>query len=109
MADAPPPSPADPPDLCTPVGVEFEKRARPALKECYREGKKKDADLRGKVRITIDVDTLGKIKGYRATDKSLPEPVVACMLKVVKTTPLPEASKCPGKTITIPLQFPTGG
>lgn len=105
-ASAPAAAP-EPKDECTPVGVDFEQRARPKLKECYREGKKKNPNLEGTVRITVDIDTLGKIKSTKITEKTLPDPVAQCMLKVVKATPLPEASKCPGKSITIPLQFPT--
>ncbi|WP_146646718.1 AgmX/PglI C-terminal domain-containing protein [Labilithrix luteola] len=102
------PAPApEPKDECTPVGVDFEQRARPKLKECYREGKKKNPNLEGKVRITVDIDTLGKIKSTKITEKTLPDPVAQCMLKVVKATPLPDAAKCSGKAITIPLQFPT--
>jgi TonB family protein len=101
------PTAPEPVDECTPVGVAFEKRARPKLKECYREGKTKEPDLKGTVRITVDVNTLGKITSTKITEKSLPDPVAQCMLKVVKTTPFTEASKCPGKSITIPITFPT--
>ncbi len=94
-------------DDCTPVGVDFEKRARPKMKECYATAKKKEPDLKGMVRISVDIDTLGKVKAYRIVEKTLPEPVAQCMLKVVKATPLTEASKCPGKSITIPITFPT--
>lgn len=97
----------EPKDECTPIGVDFEKRARPKMKECYATAKKKEPDLKGTVRITIDIDTLGKVKAYKIVEKTLPDPVAQCMLKVVKGTPLPEASKCPGKSITIPVTFPT--
>jgi hypothetical protein len=97
----------EPKDDCTPVGVDFEKRARPKMKECYATAKKKEPDLKGTVRISIDVDTLGKVKAYKIVEKTLPDAVAQCMLKVVKATPLPEASKCPGKSITIPITFPT--
>lgn len=113
-SDTPPPASTgaisaspEPKDDCTPVGVDFEKRARPKMKECYANAKKKEPDLKGTVRITIDVDTLGKVKGYKIVEKTLPDAVAQCMLKVVKATPLPEASKCPGKSITIPITFPT--
>ena len=51
---ASPPSPA-PVDDCTPVGVDFEKRARPKLKDCYATGKKKDANLQGTVKIAVEI------------------------------------------------------
>jgi hypothetical protein len=106
-AAAPAPSAPAPADECTPVGVDFEKRARPKLKECYATGKKKDPNLQGTVKITVDIDTLGKIKSIKIVEKTLPDPVAQCMLKVVKATPLPEANKCPGKSLTIPVTFPT--
>lgn len=101
------PAAPEPKDDCTPVGVDFEKRARPKLKECYAVGKKKDPDLKGTVKITVDIDLYGKVKTTKIVEKTLPEPVAQCMLKVIKTTPLPEASKCPGKSLTIPVTFPT--
>jgi hypothetical protein len=100
-------TPAPPPDECTPVGVDFEKRARPKLKECYAEGKKKDPNLQGTVRITVEISMLGKIKSTKIVEKTLPDPVANCMLKVIKATPLPEATKCWGKSLTIPMTFPT--
>lgn len=100
-------APPEPKDDCTPVGVDFEKRARPKLKDCYAEGKKKDANLQGTVKITVEIDGLGKVKSIKVAEKTLPDAVAQCMLKVVKATPLPEASKCPGKSLTIPVTFPT--
>jgi hypothetical protein len=96
-----------PSDDCTPVGVDFEKRARPKLKECYAVAKKKDPNLQGTVKISVDIGINGKIKSTKVVEKTLPESVAQCMLKVVKATPLPEASKCPGKSLTIPVTFPT--
>jgi hypothetical protein len=101
------PSAPEPKDDCTPVGVDFEKRARPKLKDCYATGKKKDANLQGTVKISVDIDIYGKVKTFKIVEKTLPEPVAQCMLKVIKATPLPEASKCPGKSLTIPVTFPT--
>jgi len=106
-APAATPAPPAPADDCTPVGVAFERRARPKMKECYATGKKKDPNLQGTVRIAVEIDTAGKVKGTKITEKTLPDAVAQCMLKVVKATPLPEASKCPGKTFTIPVTFPT--
>jgi len=105
-ASAPASSP-EPKDECTPVGVDFEQRARPKLKDCYRDGKKKDPNLQGTVKIGVDIDTLGKVKSIKILEKTLPEPVAQCMLKAVKGTPLPDAGKCPGKSFTIPVTFPT--
>ncbi len=94
-------------DECTPVGVDFEKRARPKLKECYAEGKKKSPNLEGTVKIKITVDVKGKIKNTKIVEKTLPDPVAECMLKAIKTTPFPEVDKCWDATLTIPVTFPT--
>jgi hypothetical protein len=103
--------PATPPpvdtDECTPVGVDFEKRARPDLKACYAQGKKKDPNLEGTVRLTVSIDGKGAVKNIKIVEKTLPDPVAQCMLKVLKKTPFPEAKKCPDKNITIPMTFPT--
>ncbi len=98
---------AGPKDECTPIGVDFEKRARPKLKDCYAAGKKKDPNLEGTVKIAVAIDTVGKVKSHKITEKTLPDAVAQCMLKALKATALPEASKCPGKTLTIPVTFPT--
>lgn len=98
---------AEPKDECTPVGVDFEKRARPKLKECYATGKKKDPSLEGTVKVRMTVDVKGKIKSVKVVEKTLPDPVADCMLKVVKTTPFPEVEKCWDATLTIPITFPT--
>ena len=94
-------------DECTPVGVDFEKRARPKLKGCYAEGKKKDPNLEGTVKIKMTIDVKGKIKTVKVIEKTLPDSVADCMLKVVKATPFPEVDKCWDATLTIPITFPT--
>lgn len=105
----PPPavSISEPKDECTPVGIDFEKRARPKLKECYAEGKKKNPNLEGTVKIKVTVDVKGKIKSTTIIEKTLPAPVADCMLKVIKTTPFPEVDKCWDASLTIPITFPT--
>lgn len=94
-------------DECTPVGIDFEKRARPKLKDCYAEGKKKEPNLEGTVKIKITVDVKGKIKATKVIEKTLPDKVAECMLKVVKATPFPEVEKCWDASLTIPITFPT--
>jgi hypothetical protein len=112
-AGAPPVSangaPTEMKDECTPVGVDFEKRARPKMKECYAEGKKKtgNPNLQGTVKIKLTIDLKGKIKNTKVIEKTLPDSVADCMLKVVKATPFPEVDKCWDSTITIPITFPT--
>jgi TonB family protein len=111
-ADAGAAAPANPvgtemKDDCTPVGVDFEKRARPKLKECYAQGKKKEPNLEGTVKIKVTVDVRGKIKSVKVIEKSLPDAVADCMVKVVKATPFPEVDKCYDASLTIPITFPT--
>jgi hypothetical protein len=105
----PPPKPVDtgPADECTPAGVDFEKRNRDKLKACYAEGKKKDPNLEGTVRLSVSIDMKGAVKSIKITEKTLPDTVANCMLKVLKAAPFPEAKKCPDKNITIPMTFPT--
>lgn len=106
-SSAPPPTSDEPEDTCTPAGVAYEKAVRPKLKACYREAKAKAPNLEGAARFVLEIDTLGKAKPVKVVEKSLPEPLMACMLKAFKATPFDEAKKCPGKTITIPIAFPT--
>lgn len=120
VATKPPASPASPPsappppesepastDECAPVARAFERSTRSKIRECYREGKKKDPNLTGSIKIGLEVDGLGKAKPAKILESTLPKDVSACMLKAVKATPLPEASKCPNKSLAIPVTFPT--
>jgi hypothetical protein len=101
------PPAAEPLDACTAVSAALEKRVRPKLQACYREGKKKTPNLEGKVRLSIDVDTLGKVHATKVIEKTLPDAVANCMLKALKAEPFAEADKCPGKAVIIPIQFPS--
>lgn len=92
---------------CAPAAAEFERAVRADIKACYHEAKKKEPELRGQVRIAVQVDFKGKVTSVKATEKSLPEPVVACMLKAVKKTPLAHADKCPRRSLVLPVEFPT--
>lgn len=104
---APPARDSEPEDTCTPAGVDYEKAVRPKLKACYRDAKVKTPALEGAARFVLDVDTLGKPKPVRVTEKSLPEAVIGCMMKAFKATPFTDAGKCNGKSLTIPVAFPT--
>ena len=110
-ADAPAPPPGeirDESDPCAPAGAAYEKSVRPALKECYRAGKKTNPNLVGKARLVIDVDGKGKVASIKSPDKSeLGDKVLACMLQALKSTPFGDADKCKGRTVTIPIEFPT--
>ena len=106
-ASASAPATPEPSDECTPIAMDFEKRARPMLKACYREGKKKDPNLTGTIKLAFNINIAGKITSTTIAENTLPEQVAQCMLQVIKKTPMPEASKCPGKSLTIPLEFPT--
>ncbi len=94
-------------DECTPVAVAFEKRARPELKACYAEGKKKDPNLEGRIVIRLRVDPNGKIKSRSVVETTLPKRVGDCMLDVVRTTPFPDVEKCWDSSISLPITFPT--
>lgn len=92
---------------CAPAAAEFERAVRGDLKACYHEGKKEDPELRGQARIAVQVDFKGKVTSVKVTEKTLPDPVVACMLKAVKKTPLVHADKCPRRSLVLPVEFPT--
>ena len=98
-------------DECEALAAAFEKRARPQIKACYREGKKKDANLVGGVRLAIAVSAAGKLGNVLTSsngDKALlPAPVVRCMADAVKATDAGDLAKCKGKSIAIPVQFPS--
>jgi len=94
-------------DGCTKIAAAFEQKARPKIKECYREGKKANPVLEGAVRITIAVDGLGKLGEPKPQEATLPDAVVKCMVKAVHDTPFDDASKCKRKGIALPIQFPT--
>ncbi|MCL2777313.1 MAG: AgmX/PglI C-terminal domain-containing protein [Polyangiaceae bacterium] len=106
-AGAPDAAAPAPNDECTPIAMDFEKRARPMLKACYREGKRKDPNLTGTIKLTFSINVVGKITSPTIAENTLPDQVAQCMLLVIEKTPMPEASKCPGKVLTIPLEFPT--
>ncbi|MFO0641226.1 MAG: hypothetical protein U0183_18525 [Polyangiaceae bacterium] len=108
-ADAPKPGQItmDDDDGCTKIAAAFEQKARPKIKECYREGKKANAALEGSVRITLQVDGFGKLGQAKAQEATLPDAVVKCMVKAVHDTPFDDASKCKRKGITLPIQFPS--
>ena len=94
-------------DGCTPIAAAFERKARPKIKECYREGKKDNALLEGGVRIVIAVDAFGKLGAVKTQDVTLPKKVADCMVAAVKGTPFDDAAKCKRKGITLPIQFPS--
>ncbi len=81
---------------------------RPALKACYHEAKKKKPDLKGQARLVINVDGVGKVQAPASPDKSdLGDAVIKCMLKAIKDDPFKDGDKCRGKSLTIPMQFPS--
>ncbi len=92
---------------CTKVAAAFEQKARPKIKECYREGKKQNPVLEGGIRIVINVDAFGKLGAVKTQDVTLPDAVAKCMVKAVQETPFADATQCKRKGITLPIQFPT--
>lgn len=93
-------------EKCQELGKEFEKAARPDLKKCHAEASKKDYQ-RGKVKITFKIDWDGTKKEIKTAEKpTLPDPLVKCMLKVVKDAKFPDPEPCKGKEVTLIEQFP---
>lgn len=93
---------------CQAAASAWEKRARPEIKACYREGKKKDPNLMGTARILVDVGGDGKTKPAKLDGiSSLGDDVATCMVKAVSKTAFPDASACRGRQLTLPIEFPT--
>jgi hypothetical protein len=98
-------------DACQSAGMAFEKRARPQIKACYREAKKKDANLIGGVRLAVSITAAGKlgniVSSANGDKKPLPPAVVKCMVAAVTATDPGDIALCKGKSLAIPVQFPS--
>lgn len=106
--NAPPPTANDLGAVCQKAAQGWEKRARPQIKACYREGKKKDPNLMGTARILVDVGFDGKLKPAKLDGvSSLGDDVAKCMVDAVTATPFPESGECKTRQLTIPIEFPT--
>lgn len=94
-------------DECGAASAKFEGEVRPKFNDCYQEGKKKNPDLAGEIRITVSVDYKGKITSVKATGgkEQLGEKVVACMTTAVKKTPFDGAASCRSKAIIVGKKF----
>ncbi len=105
------PQPAPSTDLgaeCQQMAALWEKRARPAIKACYREGKKSDRNLMGTARITVEVMYNATVKPAKLDGpSSLGDDVANCMVGAVSKTAFPESVHCKGKQLTIPVEFPS--
>jgi hypothetical protein len=97
------PSDADP---CDKPSAEFEATVRPKFNDCYQEGKKKNPDLTGEIRVTVTIDYKGKIVSIKSTGPDdLGKSVIACGLAAVKKTPFPNADACIRKSIIVGKKF----
>ena len=93
---------------CQKAAAAWEKRARPQIKACYREGKKKDPNLMGTARINVDVGFDGKLKPAKLEGvSSLGDDVAKCMVAAVSATAFPESGECKSRQLTVPVEFPT--
>lgn len=102
------PPPGDLGAACQKAAQEWEKRARPQIKACYRDGKKKDPNLMGTARILVDVGFDGKVKPAKLDGvSSLGDDVAKCMVDAVSKTGFPESGECKTRQLTIPVEFPT--
>jgi hypothetical protein len=97
------PSEADP---CDKPSAEFEATVRPKFNDCYQEGKKKNPDLTGEIRVTVTIDYKGKIVSIKSTGPDdLGKSVIACGVAAVKKTPFPNADACIRKSIIVGKKF----
>lgn len=105
---AQPPASTDLGADCQKMAAAWEKRARPAIKACYRTGKKTDPNLMGTARILVEVGYDAKVKPAKLDGvSSLGDEVANCMVAAVTNTPFTEASHCKSRQLTIPIEFPS--
>ncbi|MEO9234690.1 MAG: hypothetical protein ABI421_15210 [Polyangiaceae bacterium] len=94
------------PDPCNPASANFESQVRPKFNACYQEGKKKNPNLAGEIRITMSFDYKGKLTSTKVTGPDdLGKPVIACMLDAVKKTPFEFGEVCARKSIMVGKKF----
>jgi hypothetical protein len=94
------------PDPCNPASSDFESQVRPKFNVCYQEGKKKNPNLAGEIRIALSFDYKGKLTSTKVTGPDdLGKPVIACMLDAVKKTPFEFGDACARKTIMVGKKF----
>jgi len=92
---------SDAPDECSKSALPFEEKVRPLLNKCYQEGKKKNPDLSGTVRVAVAINTTGKVTSVKPSGTSeLGDSVVQCMAKVVRDTPF-DGTLCKSKTVVV--------
>jgi hypothetical protein len=94
------------PDPCNPASANFESQVRPKFNACYQEGKKKNPNLAGEIRITMSFDYKGKLTSTKVTSPDdLGKTVIACMLEAVKKTPFEFGDACARKSIMVGKKF----
>lgn len=92
---------SDVPDECSKAALPYEEKVRPLLNKCYQEGKKKNPDLSGTVRVQVAINTTGKVTSVKPSGTSeLGDSVVQCMVKAVRDTPF-DGALCKSKTVIV--------
>ena len=93
-------------DECGGPSAKFEGIVREKFNDCYQEGKKKNPNLAGEIRIAINVDWKGKITSIKSTGgKELGDKVIACMVTAVKKTPFEGVEACKSKSIVVGKKY----
>ncbi len=93
-------------DECGGPSAKFEGLVRAKFNECYQEGKRKNPNLAGEIRITVNVDYKGKITSVKNTGgKELGDKVVACMVTAVKKTPFEGVESCKSKAVIVGKKY----
>lgn len=93
-------------DECSGVAAPFEEKVRAKFNECYQTGKKKNPELAGTIKVTLKVDTKGKVK-YVPDPSKLDKPAYDCMVSAVKKEPF-DAKACKGKDVAVSKTFGPG-
>jgi hypothetical protein len=68
---------------------------RKAYNKCYKEGGKNSSDLKGTIKLVVDIDSAGKVTKAAIDDEStIKEPkVYECMIALTKTLTFPASTK----------------
>ena len=78
----------------------------PELKTCYPHGLKKDAEMKGKVVITWDLDAEGKVFGAGVENSQLKnKSVEECLVKTFSEWHFPKQAKIQGSTSRMTYTF----
>lgn len=89
---------------CAGVAAPYEEKVRAKFNECYQAGKKKNPELAGTIKITLKIDTKGKVTKVVPDPSKLDAKVVQCMVQAVKKEPF-DGKACLGKDVIVSKKY----